>query len=103
MLSYIKSELDDIFNKFHENKVKDIIVDIRYNSGGYVSTARYLSNLIAPKALEGKKMYHLEYNYRMQQQQQKYLSNFKVYDILGYPEYKDDGSFLTYADYDYSL
>lgn len=101
-LSKIKDELDDIFIKFERNDINDLIVDLRYNPGGYVSTSRYLSNLIAPKDLEGKKMYHLEYNNLMQKSEQQYLKNFKVYDFLGLPEYKPDGTFFTYADYDYS-
>jgi len=38
----------------------------------------------------------------MRNRQQKYLKGFKVLDFLGMPAYKDDGTFLSYADYDYS-
>lgn len=101
-LSQIKIELDEVFRKFSATNVIDLIIDLRYNSGGYVSTSRYLSNLIAPKNLEGKKMYHLEYNDQMQKGKQKFLNNFKVIDAFGLPSYKDDDTFFTYADYDYS-
>lgn len=42
-------KLTDIFNYFKENNVKDLILDLRYNTGGYLSAAIHLCSLIAPQ------------------------------------------------------
>ena len=41
------NELDNIFKKFKEKNVTELIVDLRYNGGGSVQTAAHLANLIA--------------------------------------------------------
>jgi carboxyl-terminal processing protease len=43
--------LDAIFTSFSTAKITNIIVDLRYNGGGYVETAEYVANLIAPGSL----------------------------------------------------
>lgn len=102
-LSSIKTELDQAFTVFQQKGIKQLIVDLRYNSGGYVSTSRYLSNLIIPQKFNGAFMYKLLYNETMQNKRQRFLHQFQVYDIFGLPETKNDGSLLTFADYDYSI
>lgn len=57
-----KLELDRVFNKFSDAGIRDLIVDLRYNGGGSVSTAQYLDNAIAPAATKDKKMYNYIYN-----------------------------------------
>ena len=98
----IRSQIDQVFKRFSSDNITYLVVDLRYNTGGYVSTSRHIANLIIPARFDGEKMYHLAYNGIMRNRQQKYLKDFKVLDFLGMPEYKDDGSFLSYADYDYS-
>jgi carboxyl-terminal processing protease len=41
-------EMDEIFQRFKSEGVNHLIVDFRYNSGGYVSSAVNLASLIAP-------------------------------------------------------
>lgn len=41
-------EMDGIFGKFKSEGIDHLIVDFRYNSGGYVSSAVNLASLIAP-------------------------------------------------------
>lgn len=41
-------ELQDLFADFKSRNVTDLIVDLRYNPGGAISTARLLASLIAP-------------------------------------------------------
>jgi carboxyl-terminal processing protease len=41
-------ELNDLFADFKSRNVTDLIVDLRYNPGGAISTARLLASLIAP-------------------------------------------------------
>lgn len=42
--------LYEVFNKFKQSGVTDLVLDLRYNTGGAVSSAIYLASLIAPKA-----------------------------------------------------
>ena len=57
-------QLDAAFNKF--SGITDLIVDLRYNGGGYVETAEYLDNLIVPPSNSGKLMYTYYYNKQLQ-------------------------------------
>lgn len=43
------ADFHDAFEKFHRNKITDLILDLRYNPGGYVNTCRKLCSLIAPE------------------------------------------------------
>jgi carboxyl-terminal processing protease len=60
--SNAKPKLDEAFAEFEAQNINDLVVDLRYNGGGYVTTAEYLSNLIAPKAKSGSLMYNSYYN-----------------------------------------
>ena len=40
------SELNDVFGEFKSQGVTDLVLDLRYNSGGSVNSARYLSSMI---------------------------------------------------------
>lgn len=60
-------EIDDVFNKFKSDGVSELIVDLRYNGGGAVTSAEYLDNLIAPSTTNGQAMYSYKYNTPMTQ------------------------------------
>lgn len=91
-LADAKADLDLVFDRFSGDGVDQLIVDLRYNGGGYVATAEYLCNLIAPASANGKTMYSERFNETMQAGDIAILKNQQV-----------EGSRLTYADYDYSL
>ena len=55
-------QLNTAFNYFITNGVTDLVVDLRYNGGGYVSTSQYLDNLIVPPAKSNTLMYNTYYN-----------------------------------------
>jgi len=57
-----KQVLDDEFTKLKSAGINDLIVDLRYNGGGAVSTAEYLDSAIAPASANGKVMYSYLYN-----------------------------------------
>lgn len=57
-----KTMIDNAFQKFKSANIKDLIVDLRYNGGGAVSTAEYLDSLIAPSSASGKEMYEYKFN-----------------------------------------
>ncbi len=41
--------LKDAFARFKENGIEELVLDLRYNTGGYVSTAIALASMIAPR------------------------------------------------------
>ncbi len=55
--TYVKSQLDQLMIQFEEAGVAEMIVDLRYNGGGAVVTAEYLSNLLAPSSVGAGLMY----------------------------------------------
>jgi hypothetical protein len=56
------AELETAFTFFKDNSVKDLILDLRYNSGGYLSIAQALASLIAGNAYEGSVFVKLNFN-----------------------------------------
>ena len=55
-------KLDAAFANFTTQGITDLVVDLRYNGGGYVSTAEYLDNLIVPTSKDGTNMYNTYFN-----------------------------------------
>lgn len=57
-------ELYKVFKKFKAKNVTDLILDLRYNRGGSLSSASYLASMIAPQtAVQGKSVLStLSYN-----------------------------------------
>ncbi|RZM25700.1 MAG: hypothetical protein EOO88_18335 [Pedobacter sp.] len=95
------TNLDPVFADFATQGVTDLIVDLRYNGGGFVSTAEYLINLIAPSSATGT-MYIEKYNALMQSNSATILSNQPLTDANGKVRYGTDGKMLTYANVNYS-
>lgn len=48
---------EQVFKRFEQANIEDLIVDMRYNTGGYVATASYLANKVIPAAFDGKLMF----------------------------------------------
>lgn len=46
----IKKEFTRVFNKFSNNQVQDVVIDLRYNGGGYVSLQSVLADYLVPVA-----------------------------------------------------
>jgi carboxyl-terminal processing protease len=67
--------LDAAFTNFANKGVTDLVVDLRYNGGGYVSTAIYLDNLIVPSAKSGSPMFKTYYNNTLQNNNEKLLKH----------------------------
>lgn len=101
-LTNSKPEFDAAFAKFAAENVTELIIDLRYNGGGYVSTAEYLINQIAPSSLNGKVMYSEHYNTLMQGGGAAILNNQPFLDATGKPIF-NNGRLVTYADFDYSV
>ncbi len=94
-------QFDRIFNRFVSSGITDLIVDLRYNGGGYVQTAEYLINSIAPASLSGTTMFVEYYNTLMQQGKATILAKQPILDANDHPIYQN-GRMLTYADESYT-
>lgn len=97
------ANLDPVFADFANAGVTDLIVDLRYNGGGYVMTAQYLMNLIAPPSLAGKMMYAEYYNSTMQNRNATIMKNQPVVDADGKFEYYNGKIANYYDNADYSV
>ncbi|QIL40797.1 hypothetical protein G7074_16930 [Pedobacter sp. HDW13] len=102
--------LNSAFANFATQGVSELVVDLRYNGGGYVSTATQIINLAAPIAQNGSIMFTSYYN--------SYLQNIttaqRKASILAHQPLLDDagklqtfttgvnGKYATYADLNYS-
>jgi carboxyl-terminal processing protease len=56
------NEFSRIFNRFGAEGVQDVVVDLRYNGGGYVTVAETLANYLAPSAANGGVMMTQKFN-----------------------------------------
>ncbi len=72
-------QLQKAFDAFTTANITDLVVDLRYNGGGYVATAEFLDNLIVPTAKNGTQMYTYYYNNKLQADNHPLLS--AIYDI----------------------
>ncbi|MBS9766919.1 MAG: hypothetical protein KGV44_05200 [Flavobacteriaceae bacterium] len=57
------NELYKAFSKFKKANVTDLILDLRYNTGGAINSATYLASMIAPRAEVENKSTFTELNY----------------------------------------
>lgn len=57
-----EQELNEAFANFKANNVKDLIIDLRYNGGGYMDIAQQLSSLVLTWDDTTKVCYSLQYN-----------------------------------------
>lgn len=57
-----ESELEPVLKKFFDSQITDMVLDLRYNGGGYISTCQYLCSSIAPQEAYGQLLEYLKYN-----------------------------------------
>jgi C-terminal processing protease CtpA/Prc len=60
--SQVASAFQNTINYFNSQNVTDIVVDLRYNGGGYVSTQQNLANFLAPAAANNALMMKETFN-----------------------------------------
>ncbi len=73
--SAIYNDFARIFNRFAQAGVGDVVIDLRYNGGGYVSMAERLGNYLAPSAANGNLMMRHQYNNKYSQHNRE--TNFR--------------------------
>lgn len=101
-LSNAQPTLDKAFQDFTAAGVNNLVIDLRYNGGGYVATFEYLANLIAPASITGQVMYKETYNTLMQNGQAPILKYIPLLGADGKQRTGNGGRLLTYADVDYT-
>lgn len=101
-LTNVQPGLDKAFQDFSAAGVNNLVVDLRYNGGGYVATFEYLANLIAPASLTGQVMYKETFNTLLQTGKAPILASIPLLDASGKQRTGNGGKLLTYADVDYS-
>jgi len=57
-----EQELDNLFADFKSTGITDLIIDLRYNTGGFMNIAEQLSSLVMEAADTTKLCYSLKYN-----------------------------------------
>jgi C-terminal processing protease CtpA/Prc len=60
--AFYDKKMDGIFAKFKAAGVNELVLDLRYNPGGYLSSALNLASLIGAGISSNKLMYRTEYN-----------------------------------------
>lgn len=97
-----KPSLQQAFNEFATKNVNNLVVDLRYNGGGYVSTFEYLANLIAPASLTGQVMYKEIFNKLLQEGKAPILKSIPLLDGNQKPRLDGNGNPMTYANVDFT-
>lgn len=69
-----KNRLNGVFGEFKQAGVNELILDLRYNGGGYVALMEHLVNLIAPSSANGKILSQDKWNNNIQEKYQKQLA-----------------------------
>lgn len=89
-INNISADFQRIFSRFASEQVTDVVVDLRYNGGGYVVLAEQLSNYLVKSSANGSLMMTQMYNSKNSQHNQS--TNFRkagslnlddVYFIVG--------------------
>lgn len=108
----VSAQINTAFADFASKGVSEMIVDLRYNGGGYVSTATQLVDLLAPKSQNGNTMFTFYYsqylqdftNKSIEEKKKSILAEQANLDSNGQIE-KDsravNGKFYTLADLNY--
>ncbi len=66
------SEFETIFTAFHNENIDELVIDMRYNGGGSVTTASMLLDNIT-NAYPGQRQIHLDWNPSYQNNNENYL------------------------------
>jgi carboxyl-terminal processing protease len=76
-----EQELKTAFSYFKSNNVQDLIVDLRYNTGGYLNIAQQLASYIGGNSLAGTTFAMLKYNAKYQSENVTYSFLSSTYSL----------------------
>lgn len=93
-----KQPLLKAFQRFASEGIQDLVIDLRYNGGGYVNTAANFIGMVAPASADGKVGFTNHYNTMMQQGKATILKNQPQRDDNDHPI---PGK--TFFDYDWGV
>lgn len=79
--SYNSTSLLAALQYFKNNQITDLVLDLRYNPGGYTSAAQYLCSSIAPQTVVNNKSTLVSYQWN--DKYQSYFTKNNVQDQLG--------------------
>jgi len=57
-----RQEFENVFSDFEQQHVTDLVLDLRYNTGGFVTAAEYLANKVISNTSDKSLMYSYELN-----------------------------------------
>lgn len=60
------NQMDEVFNNFKNNNITDLVLDLRFNSGGAVTSAINLASLIAPSVTKDNIFIKTNYNTKVE-------------------------------------
>lgn len=80
-----KEDLEQPLKNFANNKISELILDLRYNPGGYVSTCRFLSNCIVPSVGYNKIFQQCSYNSILSREYLQNTGDSKTYSYFEVP------------------
>lgn len=61
-----KADIDEAIQYFKNAGINEVVLDLRYNRGGYTQTETYLTNNFGPSAANNQVMYKMIYNANLQ-------------------------------------
>ncbi|HMA99480.1 MAG TPA: S41 family peptidase [Spirochaetota bacterium] len=61
-LATAEDEIISVFDRFQSSNVTTVIMDLRYNGGGYLSFAATIADYLAPSSAQNEVFYRLTYN-----------------------------------------
>lgn len=74
------SELNNVFGKFKASGVTEMVLDLRYNSGGSILTCSLLASMLYPESSKDKEFGKIVYNNKIKKNDKR--DSFKFYDQM---------------------
>lgn len=75
--------------KFAANQISELILDLRYNPGGYVNTCQYLCNCIVPSSGYGNIFQQCSYNDVLSAKYKSSTGNERTFSFFDFPSTPD--------------
>lgn len=97
-----KNEIANVIKYFNDNNITDLILDLRYNPGGYVSTCKYICNCIVTENGYNQIFQRCSYNDILSAQNIAETGSPYSFDIFDTPQHAS-GALLGHGIYPLKL